>query len=143
MLTFDHVYLVFQSDDQYKDRMAALAIHLEQNTSYESTVKNADSFMRLLTNASFRSLFLWDKSEQKNKRTNMNYDVIETIPIELKMYIFDQMTRLREIFNVKRLEISEDKRPQEFCQQQWLAKIRAMFGVANGHAYLKQAMVIF
>ena len=45
------------------------------------------------------------------------------------------------IYNVKRKNYPPGRRPAPFCQQQWLGKIRSMFGIANGHAYLKQAMV--
>jgi hypothetical protein len=121
--------------------MAATAIYLETHASYESTTRHADSIIHLLTNANFRSLFLWVKEEIKNKRDNMDYEVIESVPSEFRIYLLDQMTRLGEIFNIRRLEAPANRRPKEFSMPQWLAKIRSMFGVSNGHAYLKQAMV--
>ena len=121
--------------------MAAVSIYLEQRANYENTNKHADSVLRLLTNASFRSLFLWIKEEQKNKRTLMDYSVIESVPLEFRMFLLDQMSRLGDIFDVKRLEKPKKERPAKFNQHDWLAKIRSMFGLANGHAYLKQVMV--
>ena len=91
--------------------MAALAIHLETAANYESTIRHADSTLRLLTNANFRSLFLWDKTEQKNKREKMSYTVIESVPMVFKVYIMDQMTRLHENFNIKRKEFPAGRRP--------------------------------
>jgi hypothetical protein len=121
--------------------MAAVSIYLEQRANYENTNKHADSVLRLLTNASFRSLFLWIKEEQKNKRTLMDYSVIESVPLEFRMFLLDQMSRLGDIFDVKRLEKPKNERPAKFHQHDWLAKVRSMFGLANGHAYLKQVMV--
>jgi hypothetical protein len=121
--------------------MAALSIHLEEHANYDSTLKHAESVMRLLTNANFRSLFMWLKEEQKNKRDNMDYDVIESVPVQLRVYIMDQTDRLGEIYNIRRMEISARNRPEPFNKDRWLGKVRSTFGVSNGHAYLKQAMV--
>ena len=123
--------------------MTALSVHLENHANYESSIKHADSVMRLLTNASFRSLFLWKKEDVKNKRENMNYEVIESVPTELRMYILEQMATLEHIYERRRRSIPEPNRPPSFDQSQWIGKVRSMFGISNGHAYLKQAMVIF
>ena len=121
--------------------MAATAIYLEAKANYENTTKHADSVLRLLTNASFRSLFLWIKEEQKNRRTHMDYTVIESVPKEFRMFLLDNMSRLGAIYDVKRFEKTKKERPPKFNNHDWLGKIRSMFGLANGHAYLKQVMV--
>ena len=123
--------------------MAALAIHIENNASYESSIKNADTMMKILTNASFRSLFLWNKDEHKNKREEMDYEPIQSLPMEFRMFILDQMTRQEEIYKIKRRSAPKGSVPAPFSQQAWLAKVRSLFGIANGHAYLKQVMVMF
>jgi hypothetical protein len=121
--------------------MAATSIYLETRANYESTTGHALSILHMLTNANFRSLFLWVKEEMKNKRVNMDYEVIESVPTEFRMFLLDQMHRLGEIYNMKRMQIPETKRPEEFSPNQWIAKIRSMFGVSNGHAFMKQALV--
>ena len=71
----------------------------------------------------------------------MSYDVIESVPMEFRVFLLDTMSRLKDIYEIKRQEVPESQRAQEFTRQLWLGKVRAMFGVSNGHAYLKQAMV--
>ena len=71
----------------------------------------------------------------------MDYTVIESVPVEFRVFLLDHMVRLGKIFNMKKLEKSKGQGPQEFDPQQWLHKVRSMFGVSNGHAYRKQVMV--
>jgi hypothetical protein len=134
-------FLHLQHDDLFKDRMAATKIYLESYANYDTTIKHAESIIRLLVNANFRSLFLWVKEELKNRRNNMDYTVIESVPIEFRVFILDHMNDLAKIFNIKRMEKSREERPPKFDQNQWLHKVRSMFGVSNGHAYRKQVMV--
>ena len=123
--------------------MAATAVYLEQKANYENPTKHADSVLRLLTNASFRSLFMWIKEDQRNKRNHMDYTVIESLPVQFRMFLLDNMSRLGEVYDLKRLEKPKKERPPKFNNHDWLGKIRSMFGLANGHAYLKQVMVSF
>ena len=71
----------------------------------------------------------------------MDYTVIESVPMEFRMFLLDNMSRLGAIYNVRRMDRPVKDRPPEFDQHQWIGKIRSMFGLANGHAYLKQVMV--
>ena len=73
--------------------MAAISVFISDNVSYANTVKHAESFMSILSNANFRSLFLWIKEETKNRREGMDYTVIESVPIEMRVYIEDERRR--------------------------------------------------
>lgn len=63
------------------------SIMLEDGCDYDSTTKHAISFTRILFNNNFRSLYVWRKSEITNRRPDMNYDLIYSLPAEVRTWV--------------------------------------------------------
>jgi hypothetical protein len=93
------VVATFKKDGLYNHRIARMSEFLMRNVSFASTTKHAETFMSLLTTNNFRSLFLWSKDETGRRQTCLNYDVIESLPKDLKMFIEEERKRHEEEFN--------------------------------------------
>ena len=67
--------------------MSLASIMLEDGCEYDSTTKHAISFVRILFNNNFRSIHVWRKSEITNRRPEMHYDVIFSLPAEVRTWV--------------------------------------------------------
>lgn len=77
----------FRNDEGYNERMSMASIMLEDGCDYESTNKHAISFVRILFNNEFRSIHVWRKSEITNRRPEMHYDVIYSLPADVRTWV--------------------------------------------------------
>ena len=124
------VIATFKNDALYCQRISSLSDFLLGNVSFASTTKHAESFMTILTTNNFRSLFLWNKDESGRRQTCLNYDVIESLPKELKIFIEEERRRHQEEFNKK-------ERKKSFNPQLWMRTIRKIFCNSVAEAFKK------
>jgi hypothetical protein len=122
----------FNDDGEHFRRIKSISSFIENEISSASTVKNAESFITLLTNANFRSLFLWTKGKSDTKNAKINYDVIEPVPKVFREFVENQRIVQEANFNLKNLD-----HPQEFNPQLWMRTIRKSFRNAVDLAYRK------
>jgi hypothetical protein len=124
------VVATFKNDGLYNHRIARMSEFLMRNVSFASTTKHAETFMTLLTTNNFRSLFLWSKDETGRRQTCLNYDVIESLPKDLKMFIEEERKRHEEEFN-------KYPRKKSFNPQLWMRTIRKIFCNSVAEAFKK------
>ena len=79
--------LQLQQDDQFGVRMAAVSEVLLMNCDFTSMTKHAISFCRNLFNANFRSIYVWKKEDISNRKDNMTYEVVQSLPAEVRTWI--------------------------------------------------------
>ena len=73
----------------------------------------------------------------------MNYDPIDSVPIELRTFIEDERRRQEAHFNLKLLEMAPEERPAKFNPQLWMKTIRKTFTHSVSKAYNKAVEVTF
>jgi hypothetical protein len=93
--------------------------------------------MSILTNANFRSLYVWSLEEAKHRRPGMNYGAIQSLPVEMRTFIEDERRRHASHFDIKILEFPPEERPPKFNPQLWMRIVRRSFSRAIAQAFKK------
>ena len=121
--------------------MAAVSEYLFGNVDFSSVNKHAVSFSKLLFNANFRSIHCWRKEEITNKREDMDYDVIRSLPEEVRTWICRERAKHIRHFALEVCTDEPREKPVKYNATIWMDKFRKMFTTARGELYKKTLKV--
>ena len=127
--------------------MAAVSEYLLMNCEFVNTVKHAGSFMRLLTTATWRSLYTWDKIKNTNKRRRtkgkrqFQNKLIKSVPAALKTFICQERAKHVRYFAINVATEEHRDKIVKYNPIQWMGKVRKMFTLATGEASNKHLVV--
>ena len=142
-LNCDNCFCLFRNEG-YPQRMAAMHKYLVANCTFKDSGSHAGDFGRLMFNSNYRSLHCWRKEDRSNKRKDMVYTAVESLPVVIRTWILEERLRHIPYFEHKWAygkEGKRRKRPHTFNAVKWLRSFRKLFTVSTGEAFKKQRTV--
>ena len=121
--------------------MAAASEYLLANSVFHDTEKHAQTFARLITNANYRSIHTWRMEELLNRRKDMDYGAISSLPTELRVWIGEERARHIRHFQVEIATLEERAIPVVYNGGVWMTRFRKMFTQASSKLFSKQLWV--
>ena len=121
--------------------MAAATEYLLANSDFKNSEKHAQQFCKLLTNSNFRSIFTWCKEEILNRRKDMVYGGITSLPEEMKVWIGEERGRHIRHFQVEVATLDDRAIPVAYDPVVWMARFRKMFTESSSELYNKTLWV--
>ena len=86
--------------------MAAIHKYLLETVSFKNTGKHATTFCKALFTANLRGLYCWRKEDLNNKRKDMCYDVLMSLPDVVRTWIIEERARHIPYFAVMSRRVS-------------------------------------
>ena len=121
--------------------MAALSEYLLMNSDFTDNLKHAQSFVKLLFNANFRSLYCWDKKDITNRRKRFNYRLINSLPESVKSFIGQERAKHIRYLAVNVATGDPKDKVVLYDPEKWIGKVRKMFTLASGELHSKSIKV--
>ena len=120
--------------------MAAAAELLLTDCDFTNYSKHAQSFCKIITNANFRSLYIWSKKDILNKK-DANYDGLLNLPQEAKTWIAQERAKHIRYFAVQ-VATEEPRTPApRYDGVKWMQRFRKMFTDSAGLLWTKSLAV--
>ena len=136
------LFFSFQQDERYGERMAAASELLLMNCDFSSTTKHVMSFCRSLFNANLRSIFVWKKEDISNRREDMNYAIVHSLPTEVRTWIGQERAWHIRFFAVEVATCEPREKAVKYNGPEWMSRFRKMFTSSSGELHAKTIKVI-
>ena len=120
--------------------MAAASELLLTDCDFSSVSKHAQSFCKIITNANFRSLFVWCKKEILNKK-DANYDGLLNLDQEAKTWIAQERAKHIRYFAVQVATDEPRSTIVRYEGKDWMIRFRKMLTESAGQLWKKSLAV--
>ena len=121
--------------------MAAVSEVLLMNCDFTSTTKHAISFCRNLFNANFRSIYVWKKEDISNRKDNMTYEVVQSLPAEVRTWIGQDRARHIRFFGAEVATCETREKAVKYDPVAWITRFRKMFTASSSELHAKTIKV--
>jgi len=121
--------------------MAAVSEVLLMNCDFSSTTKHAISFCKILFNANYRSLIVWKKEDISNRKENFTYEVITSLPAEVRTWIGQERARHIRFFGLEVATCEPREKSVKYDPVAWISRFRKMFTNSGSELHAKTIQV--
>ena len=122
-------------------RMTAIHNYLIENCRFTDTGKHAVDFCKLMFTANLRGLYCWRKEDLNNKRKDMHYDVIMSLPDVVRTWICEERARHIPYFSMKPGSRKRKSKRSRYNATEWMRRFRKLFTLATAELFKKQKKV--